>query len=158
MEAMADATWNTACDRYSVVLTFNGAIIACAVKSIRGIMGCSAESEGYASLKASEIVEEAMESARAFGVYKGAPVVLGSDSVANLQIARRQGAASRLKHALRRWEILMERVEHKKIKLVHVGDAEMPADFLTKWVPAKKLEKSLDYVTNRKNRLAHPME
>ena len=155
---MADATWNTDCDRYSVVLTMFGTLIAARVKSIRGIMGSSAEGEGYASLKASELVEEAIETARAFGIYDGAPVVLGSDSVANLQVARRQGAATRLKHALRRWEILMERVEAGHVKLVHVGDAEMPADFLTKWVPAKKLAASLDYVTNRKMRLKHENE
>jgi|AACY02.9.fsa_nt_gi hypothetical protein len=52
----------------------------------------------------------------------------------------------------------MARVEANKVKLVHVGDAEMPADFLTKWVPAKKLERSLKYVTNEVNRLSHPKE
>ena len=52
----------------------------------------------------------------------------------------------------------MERVAANKVKLVHVGDAEMPADFLTKWVPAKKLERSLAYVTNQANRLEHPKE
>ena len=121
-------------------------------------MGSSAEGEGYASLKASELIEEALETARAFGVYDGEAVVLGTDSVANLQVARRHGAATRLKHALRRWETLMARVEANKVKLVHVGDAEMPADFLTKWVPAKKLERSLKYVTNEVNRLRHPKE
>ena len=34
----------------------------------------------------------------------------------------------------------------------------MPADFLTKWVPAKKLGASLDYVTNRNARLKHEHE
>ena len=52
----------------------------------------------------------------------------------------------------------MARVEAGMVKLVHVGDAEMPADFLTKWVSAKKLELSLDYVTNRKARLQHELE
>ena len=155
---MADATWNTECDRYSIVLTLNGGLVAHVVRSVRGIMGSSAEVEGYASLKASELVEEAIETARAYGVYDGVPVVLGTDSVANLQVARRQSAATRLRHALRRWETLMERVSAGKLKLVHIGDAEMPADFLTKWVPAKKLERSIAYVTNSVNRLKHPNE
>ena len=42
----------------------------------------------------------------------------------------------------------MERVADGKVKLVHVGDSEMPADFLTKWLPAKKFNLSLDYATN----------
>ena len=37
-------------------------------------------------------------------------------------------------------------------------DTQMPADFLTKWIPAKKLERSLAYVTNSANRLKHPNE
>ena len=56
-------------------------------------------------------------------MYDGEAVVLGTDSVANLQVVRRHGAATRLKHALRRWETLMARVEANKVKLVHVGDA-----------------------------------
>ena len=44
------------------------------------------------------------------------------------------------------------------LNALHVGDAEMPADFLTKWVSAKKLERSLAYVTNQANRLEHPKE
>ena len=122
-------------------------------------MGSSAECEGYASHKASELIEEGIEVARAMGVYDSSePVVLGSDSVSNLQVARRQGAATRLKHALRRWELLTARVNRGMIKLVHVGDAEMPADFLTKWVSAKKLDRSLAYITNKDNRVPHPNE
>ena len=71
-----------------------GGVVAHTVKSVRGIMGSSAEVEGYASLKASELIEEGIETARAYGIYDGAPVVLGTDSVANLQVARRQSAGS----------------------------------------------------------------
>ena len=42
--------------------------------------------------------------------------------------------------------------------LVHVGDAEMPADFIAKWVSAKKLARSLNDVTNQANRPEHPKE
>ena len=40
---------------------------------------------------------------------------------------------------------------------MHVPDAENPADFLTKWVPAKKLRASLDYVTGRRVKLPTPI-
>ena len=32
--------------------------------------------------------------------------------------------------------------------LRYVPDVQMPADFLTKWIPAEKLERSLVYATN----------
>ena len=34
--------------------------------------------------------------------------------------------------------------------VLHVPDVENYTDFLTKWVPAKKLRASLDYVTGRR--------
>ena len=35
-----------------------------------------------------------------------------------------------------------------RVVLKHVTDPEMPADFLTKWVPSAKLEASIRYATN----------
>ena len=63
-------------------------------------------------------------------------------------MARRQGAAQRLKHALRRWEILIARVDSGLVKLLHVPDVCMPADFLTKFVSKAKLARSLKRATN----------
>lgn len=41
----------------------------------------------------------------------------------------------------------VQRVKDGEIVLRHVVD-DMPADFLTKWIPAKKLEQSVRYATN----------
>ena len=50
----------------------------------------------------------------------------------------------------RRYFNLIRRVKAGEAKLIHVSDAENPADFLTKWVSLDKLEASLEYVTNRR--------
>ena len=34
------------------------------------------------------------------------------------------------------------------VTLRYIPDPQMPADFLTKWIPATKLELSLQYATN----------
>ena len=62
-----------------------------------------------------------------------------------------------MKHALRRWETLIARIDSGIIKLVHLPDPQMPADFLTKWVAHKKITESVDYLTNVTNQVPHPM-
>ena len=85
------------------------------------------------------------------------PIVIGTDSVTNGYIANRQGAANRMKHALRRWETLVERIDSGLVKLVHLNDPQMPADFLTKWVSATKVNATVEYITNMRNKVPHPM-
>ena len=63
-----------------------------------------------------------------------------------------KGAASRSKHMLRRYYVLMQRIRSGSVKVVHVPDTANPSDFLTKWVPAAKLRASLSYVTGSKAR------
>ena len=43
------------------------------------------------------------------------------------------------------------------ISLGHVPDPVNPTDWFTKWVPARKAEMSLDYATNRHNKVAVPV-
>ena len=120
-------------------------------------MASSTEAEGHASAKAGDLAAETAEIKRAMGVTIEGPIVIGTDSVTNGYIANRQGAANRMKHALRRWETLVERIDTGLVKLVHINDPEMPADFMTKWVTAKKIKDTLFYLTNERNRVPHPM-
>ena len=41
---------------------------------------------------------------------------------------------------------------------LHIPDANMPADFLTKWIPAAKFATSIAYVTNSRalGAFSHP--
>ena len=71
-----------------------------------------------------------------------------TDNRANELVANNTGSSSRSRHFLRRYFVLRQRVAHGCVAVVKVGDPQMPADFLTKWVPAAKLRASIDYLTN----------
>ena len=60
--------------------------------------------------------------------------------------------SARSKHFLRRYGVLKRRIEDGEVILKHVPDTQMPADFLTKWIPAAKLEQSLRYACNSHER------
>ena len=76
------------------------------------------------------------------------PTFLSTDNLANQKVGSGTGHPTRARHFLRRYFALKQRVTSDEIKLVHVPDAEMPADFLTKWIPRSKLLISLRYATN----------
>ena len=44
-------------------------------------------------------------------------------------------------------------MESGLVDIRHIGDADMPADFLTKWLPAAKLCDSAAYATNCRHRV-----
>ena len=58
---------------------------------------------------------------------------------------------SRSKHFLRRYHVLLQRVRSQEITIGHVPDRAMPADFLTKWIGASKLNVSVEHVTNSRH-------
>ena len=58
------------------------------------------------------------------------------------------GGPTRSKHFLWRYHSLKQRIRSGEVTLVHVPDPQMPADFLTKWIPRTKLEQSLRYACN----------
>ena len=62
------------------------------------------------------------------------------------------GCPTRSKHFLRRYAVLKRRIQDGEVILKHVPDTQMPADFLTKWIPAAKLEQSLRYACNSHER------
>ena len=80
------------------------------------------------------------------------PTPILTDNKANLLIARSATSASRAKHFLRRYITLQQRIASDELVVVKVDDANMPSDFLTKWLPSAKLRKSLVYATNSKAR------
>ena len=79
------------------------------------------------------------------------PTFIGSDNKANVLIASGQAIPARSRHCLRRYLTFLQRVHAGDVTIGHVADPENPADFMTKWVPAKKAETSIDYATNRRN-------
>ena len=96
-------------------------------------------------------MQAAREIMRAFGKLEHAPTVVGTDNSANLQIAARHASAVRARHALRRWTVFTQRMRDGECLLAKCPGAQMPADFLTKWLDKKKAKLSLAYATNVRN-------
>ena len=104
-----------------------------------------------ASSKASELAETLNAYLGFFGDAPSQPIFLGTDNKANMYIANDRASTARLRHALRRYLTLQERVRDGLIVVGHVKDVANPSDFLTKFIPAKKLEQSVEYATNYRN-------
>ena len=147
LEAHADATWG---DRnvYGLLLTYNGGVIYHVTKKIALIVDSSMETEVIASAKAGEQVSVAREILRAFGTPCERPTLIGTDNLANMKVATGVGCPSRSRHFLRRYAVLKRRISEGEVTLMHVPDAEMPADVLTKWIPMSKVNQSVKYMTN----------
>lgn len=155
LQATGDANWNTLYrDVYSYLLTRGNAAVAHGLKRTPCVTGSTCEAEGVASVKTAEKVLNVRNIERAFGVLADGATLLGTDSSSNMQVACKQAPGARAKHALRRWHWLRQQISMGRVRLVHVRDADMPADFLTKWLPAKKMEASLERATNSRNAVA----
>ena len=143
-----DAGRPIACrDLYSMLLTFGGAAIYHTTRKLTVLSDSSLGNEEQATTLVAEPMEQARETARALGCAQEEPTVILSDNLAHARVAMRRGAAARSRHLLRRYYVLRQRIERGACGVVHIPDAENPADFLTKWVPKAKLNRSLAYVT-----------
>ena len=112
------------------------------------IVDSSMEAEAHATGKGGELVCYARTVLRALVVQQLTPTLLGTDNLANQHIGSGIGCPACSKHFLRRYMVLQQRVADKEIDLRHVVDADMLANFLTKWISVSKLEKSVRYATN----------
>jgi len=144
----------TSRDLYSVVVTYNGAAIFHQTKSVGLVCDSSQATEEVASSKAAEIDEYALEVIRGLGFGDASPMLVGTDNKANMLVSTRRGTPNRSRHLLRRYYTLMQRIQSRRLNVVHVPDSENPSDFLTKWVVARKLRQSLAYVTGAARRPA----
>ena len=155
LEASADATW---CDRnvYALLLTFACAAVFHQTKKIGLLLDSSHEAEAVASAKAGEYVSYAREVLRALGVMPAGPTPILTDNLANCLVARDATSAARARHFLRRYTVLQQRIRSAEVQVFKIDDPNMPADFLTKWLPAGKLRDSLLYATNSGRRVARP--
>jgi hypothetical protein len=152
LEGMADATWG---DRnlYAILLTFGGGAVFHTVKKISLIVDSSMETEAVASCKGAESIAYAREILRALGVPDPEPTLLGTDNLANQKVASGIGSPARSKHFLRRYGALKRRISEGEVAVKYVPDSDMPADFLTKWLPRPKVEMSVAYATNSRFRV-----
>ena len=83
-----------------------------------------------------------------------APTPILTDNLANCLISRDATSAARARHFLRRYTVLQQRIAAQEVVVYKLDDPNMPADFLTKWIPADKLRDSVAYATNVRNSVA----
>ena len=114
----------------------------------------SMETEAIGSSKAAEAVTHAREILRALGIAAEGPTLISTDNLANQRVGSGVGCPSRSRHFLRRYFALKQRIADGECTLRYVPDEHMPADFLTKWISKAKLEESLLYATNSRQRSA----
>ena len=105
-------------------------------------------SEAIANNRAGDLVMYGRQIEQAFGLGTDQPTFIGTDSLTHDQVLNRQASANRSKSFLKCLVIQRGRVRDKSIRVGHIPDEHMPSDFLTKWVNARKLERSIIYSTN----------
>ena len=127
-------------------------------KKLGLVVDSSMEAEGVATSKVAEQIAYVREILRAFGVPQQGPTFIGTDNTANQRVASGAAVPSRSKHFLRRYHVLLQRVRSQEITIGHVPDRAMPADFLTKWIGASKLNMSVEHVTNSRHAPKRPAE
>ena len=146
----ADATWGDR-NMYGLVILYANAAIFHVTKKLGLVVDSSMEAEGIATSKIAEQISYVREILRAFGVPQQGPTFIGTDNTANQRVASGAAVPSRSKHFLRRYHVLLQRVRSQEITIGHVPDRAMPADFLTKWIGASKLNVSVEHVTNSRH-------
>ena len=103
------------------------------------------EVEGIGAAKDDEVVAFSREVERAFGIAQDKPTRILTDNMSTMRVANNIKSTTRAMHALRRYNVLQQRVAAGECKLEWVPDAKNPSDYLTKWIGAGKFEKSVAY-------------
>ena len=149
LEGSSDATFHLEpADSYGILITDSNAKVAAVSRKIVVICEDSTATEGVAANKAAQLLEEAVTVRRALYRQNPEPPQLLSDNDPLVLLLTGRGVAARSRSSLRRYVIFKKRVKAGLIRPFHVADEHNPADFLTKWLAAPKLAKSLAYATN----------
>ena len=86
------------------------------------------------------------------GVPRDAPLKLLSDNSMSCGVAKGVASTARARHALRRFHVLRQRIAEGVMDIEWVADPRNPSDYLTKWVPGSKLQRSVNYAQGRASR------
>ena len=90
----------------------------------------------------------------ALGTPPSRPTLVGTDALSHAQVVNRLASSNRSKPFLKNYVIQMQRIHDELITIGKINDANMPSDFLTKWVSGRKLKQSVRYATNSDNYVA----
>ena len=147
LEFAADAS--TAFPRliYSLLGTYAGAEVVHKTKKIGPVVKDIFEAEMIASVVASQEAGYARLFLRAMGERIDAPTRIITDSLSGARVINNVQSAGRSRPFLWRSAVVQDMCAKGEIRVLHVPDADNPADFLTKWVSAVKVRASTRYTS-----------
>ena len=133
LEATADATYDLF-ELVGILVTLANASVHHSTHKAGPLITSSMQAEMIASNRCSDIVLYARQILIAIGTPPSGPTLVGSDSSSHEQVVNRLASANRSKPFLKSYVIQMQRVQAELIAIHKISDANMPSDFLTKWV------------------------
>ena len=151
LEATADATYDLF-ELVGILITLASAAIHHSTHKAGLLITCSMQSEMIASNRCADIVLYVRQILTVIGTPPSGPTLVGSDSSSHEQAVNRMASANQSKPFLKSYVIQMQRVLAELIAIHKISDANMPSDFLTKWISGRKLRRSIRFATNIKLR------
>ena len=137
-----------AADIYCLLVTLARAVILLVVKSINLLCESSYDSEGVALVRGGQALARIRNIVSILLLKGVGPTRVNLDNDSLRLVASRLGNPGLSRHTQRRYVVVLRRVDDGELVPVHQPDAEMMADFGTKWLPAAKLRQSLRYASN----------
>ena len=129
--------------------TYVGGNVFSTTKKIGITVGSTHEGEQIATLKGSEIALRGNIALAGLGITLPEPTTILTDSLSNRTVAENVGSANHCRHFLTRYDILKERIAAGEVRVVYVPDPENPSDYLSKFVDATKMARSVDYAAGQ---------
>ena len=106
------------------------------------------QAEGFASIRCADLILYARQIDKCLGTPPSRPTLIASDSSSHAQVVNHLASANRSKPFMKQYVVQMHRVRDELISVGKVDDANMPSDFLTKWISGRKLKQSIRFATN----------
>ena len=147
LEGTADATYDLF-ELIGILITKGHGAIHHSTHNVNATVVCSMQVEGFASIRCGDLIIYGRHVDAGLGTPPTRPTLVGSDSLAHTQVINRLASANRSKPFMKQYVVQMQRVHDELITVGKIDDANMPSDFLTKWISGRKLRKSIRYATN----------
>ena len=147
LEGTADATYDLF-ELVGILITKGHGAIHHSTHNIGATVTSSMHAESHANNRCANLIIYGRVVDVALGTPPSRPTLCGSDALSHVQVVNRLASANRSKPFLKQYVIQMQRVHDELISVGKIDDANMPSDFLTKWISGRKLKRSIAYATN----------
>ena len=156
LEGSTDATWSrrtgesvaSARDVYFILITMASAAVYTQTKGIKIVCESSMDTEGVGLVRGAQVLYRFRAIDECLLGKALPPIRVNLDNESLRLVISRLGLSGLSRASARRYVVLGQRFDDGEIDPQHVADADMMADFGTKWLPAAKLRASLRYASN----------